>query len=157
MDFPVEKLIKAAGAARSRAYAPYSCFQVGAAILTAEGRYYTGCNIENVSYGLSCCAERVALFKAVSNGERNFEALAVTAGTEEYCAPCGACRQVLAEFNPGLKVYMANGRGEYRLLTVAELLPAAFVLTEAHPACAGPGEDRAGNKVMTKIFEPVNR
>lgn len=157
MGFPIEKLIKAASAARSRAYAPYSCFQVGAAILTTEGRYYTGCNVENASYGLSCCAERVALFKAVSNGERSFEALAVIADTDDYCSPCGACRQVLAEFNPAMKVYMANGRGEYRLLTVADLLPAAFVLNEPHPACAGPGEERAGDKVMTKIFEPVNR
>ncbi|MDD3653394.1 MAG: cytidine deaminase [Desulfotomaculaceae bacterium] len=157
MDFPVEKLIRAASAALGRAYAPYSCFKVGAAILTTEGRYYTGCNVENASYGLSCCAERVALFKAVSNGERNFEALAVIADTDDYCTPCGACRQVLAEFNPAMKIYMVNGRGEYWLLTVADLLPATFVLKEAHPTSAGLGEDRPGGKVITKIFEPVNR
>ncbi|OPY57768.1 MAG: Cytidine deaminase [Pelotomaculum sp. PtaU1.Bin035] len=128
MDFSVENLIKAASAAREGAYAPYSGFKVGAAILTTEGHCYTGCNIENASYGLSCCAERVALFKAVSNGERDFEAVAVTSGTDGYCAPCGACRQVLAEFNPAMKVYMVNKQGEYRLLTVAELLPVAFAL-----------------------------
>ncbi|OPX87074.1 cytidine deaminase [Pelotomaculum sp. PtaB.Bin117] len=157
MDFPIEKLINAAAAARGKAYAPYSHFQVGAAILTTAGRYYTGCNVENASYGLSCCAERVALFKAVSNGEHSFEALAVTAGTEDYCAPCGACRQVLAEFNPAMKIYMANDRGEYRLMTIDELLPAAFVLKEAPSACAGHGKDQAESSVITKIFEPVNR
>lgn len=126
MDFPVEKLISAAAAARERAYAPYSNFRVGAAVLTKEGRYYTGCNVENASYGLTCCAERVALFKAVSDGERDFEAIAVTAGTDDYCAPCGACRQVLAEFGAEIKVFMANAKGDYRMLTVGELLPAAF-------------------------------
>ena len=104
MIFPIEKLIGAATAAREKAYAPYSNFRVGAAILTKEGRYYTGCNIENASYGLTCCAERVALFKAVSNRERTFEAIAVTAGTSEFCSPCGACRQVLAEFGTNIKV-----------------------------------------------------
>ena len=128
VDFPVEKLIKAAAAARERAYAPYSKFRVGAAILTGDGRYYTGCNIENASYSLTCCAERVALFKAVSDGERDFEAIAVTAGTEEYCTPCGACRQALAEFGGDIKVFMANRQGDYLVQTVAELLPAAFKL-----------------------------
>ncbi len=126
MILPVEKLINAAVAAREKAYAPYSNFRVGAAILTKEGRYYTGCNVENVSYGLTCCAERVALFKAVSDGERDFEAIAITAGTDEYCAPCGACRQALAEFGASIKVFMTNRAGDYRLLTVAELLPEAF-------------------------------
>lgn len=163
MDFPVEKLINAAAAARARAYAPYSNFRVGAAILTSEGRYYTGCNVENASYGLSCCAERVALFKAVSNGERHFIALAVTAGTDDYCAPCGACRQALAEFNPALRVYMANRRGEYRVQTVAALLPAAFALNESPAPEAGRGRaegDPAGTnsrKALGRIYEPVNR
>lgn len=128
MDFPVEKLINAAAAARGRAYAPYSRFKVGAAIVTAQGRYYTGCNVENASYGLSCCAERVALFKAVSNGERQFQAIAIAAGTDEYCVPCGACRQVLAEFNPDMQVFMANNQGQFQVRTVAELLPMAFTL-----------------------------
>lgn len=129
MDFPAEKLINAAIAARERAYAPYSKFRVGAAILTRDGRYYTGCNIENASYSLTCCAERVALFKAVSEGERNFEAVAVTAGTEEYCTPCGACRQALAEFGVDIKVFMANKKGDYLVQTLSELLPSAFKLT----------------------------
>jgi len=158
MDFPVEKLINAAGAARERAYAPYSLFKVGAAILTGEGRYYTGCNVENASYGLSCCAERVALFKAVSNGERHFEAIAITAGTDQFCAPCGACRQALAEFNPALKVFMANNKGEFRLQTVAELLPAAFSLMSPAAGNAGPDQEQAaGEKNGVKIFEPVVR
>ncbi len=126
MDFPVDKLIDAADAAREKAYAPYSKFRVGAAILTKEGRCYTGCNIENASYGLTCCAERVALFKAVSSGERSLEAIAVTAGTKDYCPPCGACRQALAEFGANIKVYMANEAGEYQMQTVAELLPLSF-------------------------------
>lgn len=153
MDFPVEKLINAAAAAREKAYAPYSKFRVGAAILTKEGRYYTGCNIENVSYGLTCCAERVALFKAVSNGERDFEAIAISAGTGDYCAPCGACRQVLAEFGEKMKVFMANGRGEYRVLTVAELLPAAF----DRASLTSGGAESEEKKVTTKLIEPVNR
>ncbi|MDF9409278.1 MAG: Cytidine deaminase [Pelotomaculum sp. PtaB.Bin013] len=156
MDFPVEKLINAASAARERAYAPYSLFKVGAAILTVEGRYYTGCNIENASYGLSCCAERVALFKAVSNGERHFEAIAITAGTDQFCAPCGACRQVLTEFNPAMKVFMANSKGEFRMQTAAELLPAAFALMNLAAECAGH-EQAAGGKTGVNIFEPVIR
>ncbi len=126
MQYTVERLIDTAAAARERAYAPYSKFRVGAAVLTKEGRCYTGCNVENVSYGLTCCAERVALFKAISDGERDFEAIAVTADTEDYCSPCGACRQVLAEFGTNIKVFMANRRGEYRMQTVGELLPSAF-------------------------------
>lgn len=153
MDFPVEKLINAAMAARERAYAPYSKFRVGAAILTREGRYYTGCNIENASYGLTCCAERVALFKAVSNGERDFEAIAVTAGSDEYCAPCGACRQALAEFGEDIKVFMANGRGEYRMQRLAELLPASFGKKALASGSAGTGAEKA----LTRLIEPVNR
>lgn len=126
MEFSTENLIKAATEAREKAYAPYSKFRVGAALLTRTGRCYTGCNVENVSYGLTCCAERVALFKAVSEGERDFSAIAITAGTGEYCTPCGACRQALAEFGRDLKVLMANKHGKYRVMTVAELLPAAF-------------------------------
>lgn len=153
MDFPVEKLLNAAAAARERAYAPYSKFRVGAAILTKEGRYYTGCNVENVSYGLTCCAERVALFKAVSNGERDFEAIAITAGTDDYCAPCGACRQVLAEFGAKIKVFMANGQGDYQVQTVAELLPAAF---DRETLTSG-GSEPEEKKTVTKLIEPVSR
>jgi cytidine deaminase len=154
MDFPIEKLIGAATAAREKAYAPYSNFRVGAAILTKEGRYYTGCNIENASYGLTCCAERVALFKAVSNSERSFEAIALTAGTDEFCPPCGACRQALAEFGTDIKVYMAKGAGAYRMQTVAELLPLSFTLKAPAP---GGDDDSDDQKTITKLIEPVNR
>lgn len=126
-----EELIQKAFAAQKLAYVPYSNFAVGAALLTAAGEVYTGCNIENASYGLTVCAERVALFKAVSCGQRAFKALAVVAGTEEYCSPCGACRQVLSEFGGDIKVYLANRRGEYRAVTVAELLPGAFALDKS--------------------------
>lgn len=153
MIFPVEKLINAATAARERAYAPYSKFRVGAAILTKEARYYTGCNIENASYGLTCCAERVALFKAVSNGERDFEAIAVTAGTDDFCTPCGACRQALAEFGTNIKVFMANKQGAYRIQTVAELLPGAFGSQALTMSDNGQVEERT----VTKLIEPVNR
>lgn len=153
MDFPFEKLINAAMAARERAYAPYSGFKVGAAILTREGRYYTGCNVENASYGLSCCAERVALFKAVSGGERDFLAIAVTAGTADFCPPCGACRQALAEFGGHIGVYMANARGEYRLKTVAELLPEAFGSGSMTGCASAPPEEEG----IVELIEPVNR
>lgn len=153
MIFPVEKLINAATAVRERAYAPYSKFRVGAAILTKEARYYTGCNIENASYGLTCCAERVALFKAVSNGERDFEAIAVTAGTDDFCTPCGACRQALAEFGTHIKVFMANKQGTYRMQTVAQLLPGAFGSQSLKT-----GEDvQAEERIVTRLIEPVNR
>ena len=152
MEFPIEKLIGAAAASREKAYAPYSNFRVGAAILTKEGRYYTGCNIENASYGLTCCAERVALFKAVSNSERSFEAIAVTAGTEEYCSPCGACRQALAEFGTDIKVYMVNGSGDYQVRTVAELLPESFILKATAPGGDDVSDDQ---KTITKLIEPV--
>jgi len=120
-----EELIALAQEVRRRAYAPYSRFAVGAALLGRSGRVYTACNVENVSYGLSICAERAAVFKAVSEGEREFEALAVV--TSCGGPPCGACRQVLAEFNYQMPVYVADAEGHYRTLTVEELLPAAFL------------------------------
>jgi cytidine deaminase len=152
VDFPVDKLIGAAAASREKAYAPYSNFRVGAAILTKEGCCYTGCNIENASYGLTCCAERVALFKAVSSGERSFEAIAVTAGTDEYCSPCGACRQALAEFGTDIKVYMVNGSGNYQVRTVTELLPESFTLKKS---ATGGDDDSNDQEIITKLIEPV--
>ncbi len=128
VSFSVEELIKAAAEARENAYAPYSNFRVGAAIMTKGHRCYTGCNIENASYGLTCCAERVALFKAVANNERDFTAIALTTGTDKFISPCGACRQVLAEFSLNIEVYMANKNGEYVVKSLAELLPDAFKL-----------------------------
>ncbi len=120
-----EELIGLAREARQRAYAPYSCFAVGAALLGRSGRVYAACNVENVSYGLSICAERAAVFKAVSEGEQEFEALAVV--TSAGGSPCGACRQVLAEFNYNMTVYVADTKGQYRAFTVKELLPEAFM------------------------------
>lgn len=109
------------------AYVPYSNFPVGAALLTTSGKVYAGCNIENASYGLSNCAERTAIFKAVSEGELEFEKLLVTGDTAEPISPCGACRQVLAEFcEPDMSVILTNKAGNTFETTIAELLPGAF-------------------------------
>lgn len=120
-----KKLLAAALAARENAYAPYSKFKVGAAVETADGHIFTGCNVENASYGLTCCAERNAVFAAIGTGARSFKALCVVADTEEPVAPCGACRQVLAEF-PFEKIILANCKGLTKIMTVAELLPYGF-------------------------------
>jgi cytidine deaminase len=122
MDY--ENLIAEAMEVRKKAHAPYSRFAVGAALLAKSGRIYTGCNVENASYGLSICAERVAVFKAVSEGERDFEAIAIV--TEKGVPPCGACRQVFMEFGEDIQVIVANGAGEYRVVALRELLPEAF-------------------------------
>ena len=122
MDY--QSLIAKAMEARKQAYAPYSDFAVGAALLGKSGRVYTGCNVENASYGLSTCAERVAVFKAVSEGERDFVAIAVV--TEKGVTPCGACRQVLMEFGGNIQVIVADAAGEYRVFALRELLPDAF-------------------------------
>ena len=116
------ELIGLAREARARAYAPYSNFAVGAALLGASGRVYTGCNVENVSYGLTICAERVAVGRAVSEGEREFVAVAVV--TQNGASPCGACRQVLSEFGPDMQVVIARAEGdEYEVYSLQELLP----------------------------------
>jgi cytidine deaminase len=124
------ELLAAARQARAGAYAPYSGFPVGAALRTADGRIFTGCNIENSSYGLTCCAERTALFSAVATGAREFAALAVVAGKTDTvpASPCGACRQVLAEFRPSYRVLLGAPaeRGPVLETSVAELLPLAF-------------------------------
>ncbi len=121
-------LVKAARAAAAHAHCPYSQYPVGAALLTADGQVYTGCNVENVSYGLSICAERTALFKAVSAGCRDFAALAVAGGDKQPAAPCGACRQVLAEFcSPGTPVVVARLKGGKAITTtLGALLPMGF-------------------------------
>jgi cytidine deaminase len=118
------ELVALAAAARAKAYAPYSQYQVGAALLTASGRVYTGSNVENASYGLTICAERTAVVKAVSEGDCEFVAIAVV--TESGGTPCGACRQVLAEFEPDLRVLVADGKGHYRVYHLSELLPYHF-------------------------------
>ncbi|MCR4403842.1 MAG: cytidine deaminase [Candidatus Acetothermia bacterium] len=120
------ELLREACAARIHAYAPYSHHLVGAALLGRSGKIYRGANVENSVNGLSICAERVAVAKAVSEGEREFVKLAVVCGDTGFCRPCGACRQVLFEFAPQIQVVMGNTRGEFEVKSLAELLPAAF-------------------------------
>lgn len=123
-------LIKAALAARQNSYSPYSHFRVGAALLASDGTVYTGCNIENRAYGPTNCAERTAFFKAVSEGQRQFEAIAITGGEEEtvWCYPCGVCRQVMAEFcSPAeFRIICAKSADEYKIFTLEQLLPEMF-------------------------------
>ncbi|MGM9987894.1 MAG: cytidine deaminase [Bacillaceae bacterium] len=126
-----QQLIEEAIKARQKAYVPYSKFQVGAALLTTDGKLYHGCNIENASFGLTNCAERTALFKALSEGDVKFQAIAVVADTEGPVPPCGACRQVLFELcDVNMPVYLSNLNGNVKVTTVGELLPGAFVLEE---------------------------
>ena len=122
-----QELLNAALSARERAYAPYSKFLVGAAVLAKSGKIYTGCNIENASYGLTVCAERNALFFAVGAGEREFIALCVVGDTEAPISPCGACRQVMAEFKVS-RIFLANLKGDVKEYTLEELLPYGFSL-----------------------------
>ncbi len=120
------KLIKEAEKARKKAYAPYSKFKVGAAVLCANGKIFTGCNIENASFGLAVCAERVAIFKAISEGSTKFKAIAVIGNTDKPCSPCGACRQVISEFGEDIPLIMANLKGDVKIKKIKELLPEAF-------------------------------
>jgi cytidine deaminase len=120
-----DALIEQARKVRSYAHAPYSKFAVGAALLGRSGRVFTGCNVENLSFGLTICAERVALCSAVAAGEREFEAIAVVADSLTPVSPCGACRQVLAEFAPDLEICSANLTGERFSGRLGELLPRA--------------------------------
>lgn len=113
--------------ARENAYAPYSGFKVGAVLVDSQGTIYTGCNVENASLGLTICAERVAIVKAVSEGKRDFSRLLVVGG-EEITYPCGACRQVLNEFAPGLEVVCTNSEGQMAVYTLKDLLPLGFTL-----------------------------
>jgi cytidine deaminase len=122
----VQQLLAAAQRARMSAYAPYSKFLVGAALRTIDGQVFTGCNVENVSYGLTMCAERVAVFKAISEGQRRFAQIAVAADTETLTPPCGACRQVLWELGSDLEVILGNLSGATAVYRLAELLPHPF-------------------------------
>ena len=124
-----EALIEIAKQYRTHSYSPYSHFPVGAALLTAAGKVYGGCNIENSSYPLGNCAERTAIFKAVSEGERDLAAIAIVADTPGPCSPCGACRQVMAEFRIP-RIIMANLKGEWCVVTLDQLLPYAFSDTD---------------------------
>lgn len=126
-----QELVQFARKAREKAYVPYSKFKVGAALLSADGQVYTGCNIENAAYGPSNCAERTAIFKAVSEGTREFSALAVIADTDGPVTPCGVCRQVMAEFfAPETPVFLANMQGAITETTLEALLPGAFTSRE---------------------------
>ena len=125
-----KSLMVQAQKARENSYSPYSHFRVGAALLTKSGKVYTGCNIENAGYSATNCAERTAIFKAVSEGERDFQALAIIGGkdgeTSPFCAPCGVCRQVIAEFCPkDFKIVLGNEKN-YKVYTLENLLPFAF-------------------------------
>ena len=121
-----KELVALAVQARGNAYAPYSHYEVGAALLAGSGRVYTGCNVENSSFGLTICAERTAAVKAISEGEREFVAVAVV--TADGGTPCGACRQVLAEFGPTMRVVIADTAGNCKTHSLPELLPNAFAL-----------------------------
>lgn len=126
MSEDLQPLIEAAKNARSHAVAPFSNFLVGAAVRTERGKVYTGCNVESASYGLTVCAERVAIWKALSEGERQFTALAVVADTDTLTPPCGTCRQIIWEFARGATIVFANLNGESEVFHIADLLPRAF-------------------------------
>ena len=124
-----QDLIAAASAARQQAYAPYSHFRVGAALLDEKNRLFTGCNVENASYGATCCAERTAIFKAISEGSKTIRRLAVVCDQPEPCMPCGICRQVMAEFaSADFLLLAAAPDGQFRAYTLPELLPDHFSL-----------------------------
>jgi cytidine deaminase len=129
----IEQLIEEAKKAREKAYVPYSKFGVGAALLTTDGKVYHGCNIENAAYSMCNCAERTALFKAYSDGDRDFALLAVVADTDRPCSPCGACRQVISELcSKDMKVVLTNLKGDILETTVENLLPGAFTPEDLH-------------------------
>jgi cytidine deaminase len=123
MDTQFDNLIRAASAARKQAYAPYSGFAVGAAVQCKSGAVFVGSNVENISYGLTICAERIAMASAVAAGDREFVAIAVVADTSEPIVPCGACRQFLAEFAPELVIVSATVRGGQKIENLSHLLP----------------------------------
>ncbi|MGG4089056.1 cytidine deaminase [Bacillus licheniformis] len=128
-----QELIAEALKAREFAYVPYSKFKVGAALLTEDGKVYKGCNIENAAYSLCNCAERTALFKAYSEGDKSFKMLAVAADTPGPVSPCGACRQVISELcSPNMPVILTNLNGQVKEMTVQELLPGAFSSEDLH-------------------------
>lgn len=126
MEESEKKLIDAAATARERAYAPYSNFQVGAAVEAESGDIYIGCNVESASYGLTVCAERVAIWKGISCGEKRFKRIAVIVDTEELTPPCGVCRQIIWEFCGDVPVILSNLHGKTETIQMSELLPRAF-------------------------------
>ncbi|MEX1276787.1 MAG: cytidine deaminase [Bacteroidota bacterium] len=120
------ELVETARRAKRRAFAPYSHFHVGAALLSGNGRIYSGCNVEISTYALTICAERTAIFKAISEGERNFKAIAVVSDDPDFTPPCGACRQVLMDLAGNIDFLMVNAKGRIKVLTMKTLLPHAF-------------------------------
>ena len=134
-----DPLVAAAVAARERAFAPFSGFLVGAALEAEDGTIVTGCNVESASYGLTMCAERVAIFKGVSDGHRRFKRVAVVTDADTPTPPCGACRQLLWEFAPDAEVILANLRGKAVRYTMRELLPAAFDASQLQARSANRG------------------
>ncbi len=131
----ISGLIAEAKAAAKNAYAPYSGFHVGAALLTADGKVYRGCNIENAAFGPTVCAERTAIFHAVSEGDRDFTAIAIVGGAngsfDKFCPPCGVCRQVMAEFcGPAFMIHLGRADGAVKTFKLGELLPEAFDMTD---------------------------
>ncbi|PLR98136.1 cytidine deaminase [Bacillus sp. T33-2] len=129
----VKMLVEKASEAQRKAYVPYSNFQVGAALITKSGEIFLGCNIENASFGLTNCAERTAIFKAVSEGQKEVQAIAVVADTDGPVSPCGACRQVMAEFcDENTKIILANLKGDIKETTISEILPGYFTSKDMH-------------------------
>ena len=122
----LQQLLETAKTARLQSIAPFSNFLVGAAVKTADGKVYTGCNVESASYGLTVCAERVAIWKALSEGERDFIELAIVADTGSLTPPCGTCRQIIWEFAKNATIMLGNLRGETQIVSISELLPRAF-------------------------------
>lgn len=120
------KLLRAAGQAKLKSHSPYSRFRVGAALLTTSGKIFTGCNIETSSFGLTICAERTAIFKAVSEGNRRFKAIAIVSDADGIIPPCGACRQVLLDLAGNIDVVLTDGGGSVRVEKLRELLPLPF-------------------------------
>ena len=120
------QLINLAEQASRNAYVPYSHFAVGAALECRDGTVFTGCNIENAAYGLTICAERTAIFKAISEGHRDLKRIVIAGKSEDYCVPCGSCRQVMQEFAPQMEVICLNGKGEAKHFALKELLPYGF-------------------------------
>ena len=121
-----EGLIESAKRVRERAFAPYSNFKVGSAVVTKDGKVFSGCNVESASYGLTVCAERVAIWKAVSEGETDLAGIAVVTDTERLTPPCGVCRQIIWEFCGDVPVTLANTHGDQETISIKELLPQAF-------------------------------
>ncbi len=131
MDVKTKKLLEVAKQAKDNAYAPYSNFHVGAALITDSGKIYSGCNVENTSFGLTICAERNAIFQMVADGEKKIKEILVIGDTEDFLPPCGACRQVIAEFaDAKTNVYMCNKIGDFKKTLVEDLIPFTFFLNQ---------------------------